>query len=121
MSALVLILTHTHRNPALHLPIPAVLPALHELGIHSLMVEGGAQVIASFFATSSVVDSVIVTVAPTFVGADGVGYGLPLGVVCFSLPFSLFRSRIRICLVSRLPIRHHRNAGKRCRGSIYRN
>lgn len=74
---------HTPRNLAPQLPIPAVLSALHELGMHSLMVEGGAQVIASFFAATSVVDTVIVTVAPTFVGADGVGYGVPLEVVCF--------------------------------------
>jgi 2,5-diamino-6-(ribosylamino)-4(3H)-pyrimidinone 5'-phosphate reductase len=73
----------TPHNLALQLPIPAVLSALHELGIQSLMVEGGAQVIASFFAASSAVDTVIVTVAPTFVGANGVGYGVPLGVVCF--------------------------------------
>jgi 2,5-diamino-6-(ribosylamino)-4(3H)-pyrimidinone 5'-phosphate reductase len=40
------------------------------------MVEGGARVIRSFFAasaSSSLVDSIIVTVAPIFVG-DGVGY-----------------------------------------------
>jgi len=56
---------------------------LHELGMRSLMVEGGAQVIASFFAATSVVDTVIITVAPTFVGADGVGYDVLLGVVFF--------------------------------------
>ena len=49
------------------------------------MVEGGATVIKSFLssATSSsetssasgLVDIVIVTVAPVFVGASGVGYG----------------------------------------------
>jgi 2,5-diamino-6-(ribosylamino)-4(3H)-pyrimidinone 5'-phosphate reductase len=49
------------------------------------MVEGGARVIQSFLAESTskeghsastrVVDSVIVTVAPVFVGDDGVGYG----------------------------------------------
>jgi 2,5-diamino-6-(ribosylamino)-4(3H)-pyrimidinone 5'-phosphate reductase len=47
------------------------------------MVEGGAQVIGSFFEIASspgsekpLVDRVIVTVAPTFVGQDGIGYGL---------------------------------------------
>jgi 2,5-diamino-6-(ribosylamino)-4(3H)-pyrimidinone 5'-phosphate reductase len=47
------------------------------------MVEGGAQVIESFLAESSkgVIDTVIVTVAPTFVGVDGVGYAAPLGML----------------------------------------
>jgi 2,5-diamino-6-(ribosylamino)-4(3H)-pyrimidinone 5'-phosphate reductase len=55
------------------------------------MVEGGAQVIESFLAESSrenpsgVIDTVIVTVAPTFVGVEGVGYGVPLGMVCILL------------------------------------
>lgn len=57
--------------------IPALLRKLRELGVRSLMVEGGARVIQSFFNESQakVFDSVIVTVAPTFVGEDGVGYG----------------------------------------------
>jgi 2,5-diamino-6-(ribosylamino)-4(3H)-pyrimidinone 5'-phosphate reductase len=46
------------------------------------MVEGGARIIASFFAEStsgsSVIDSLIVTVAPTLVGAEGVDYGTQL-------------------------------------------
>lgn len=62
--------------------IPEMLKALKEHGIRSLMVEGGARVIQSFLAesqsSSHVVDRVIVTVAPTFVGADGVGYGANL-------------------------------------------
>lgn len=59
-----------------HLPIPAILSTLHALGIQSMMVEGGAQVIRSFFEESSVIDTIIVTVAPTFVGANGLGYGV---------------------------------------------
>jgi 2,5-diamino-6-(ribosylamino)-4(3H)-pyrimidinone 5'-phosphate reductase len=45
------------------------------------MVEGGAQIIGSFLAESSVVDTVIITVAPTFVGVNGSGYAVPLGMV----------------------------------------
>ena len=47
------------------------------------MVEGGASVIKSFLDASQggVVDTIIVTVAPTFVGEDGVGYGVQLGEV----------------------------------------
>lgn len=47
------------------------------------MVEGGAQVIASFFAADSLskeraIDTVIMTVAPILVGRGGVDYGLDL-------------------------------------------
>ncbi|KAK7465500.1 2,5-diamino-6-(ribosylamino)-4(3H)-pyrimidinone 5'-phosphate reductase [Stygiomarasmius scandens] len=61
------------------LPLPAVLQHLQGLGICSVMVEGGARVIRSFLsasasASSGLVDSIIVTVAPMFVGEDGVGY-----------------------------------------------
>lgn len=53
-----------------------------------MMVEGGAQVIRSFFEESSVIDTIIVTVAPTFVGANGLGYGVvSLGMVCVFLYF----------------------------------
>ena len=47
------------------------------------MVEGGAQIIQAFLAggqingegeSEPIVDTVIVTVAPTFVGMQGVGY-----------------------------------------------
>ncbi|CAL1694171.1 unnamed protein product [Somion occarium] len=55
--------------------IPVLLTTLRTLGIRSLMVEGGAQVIRSFFAEANSVNTIIVTVAPTFVGNDGVGYG----------------------------------------------
>ena len=68
------------------LPIPAMLSTLYDLGVRSLMVEGGARVIGSFFAETAstgkpVVDTVIVTVAPTFVGAEGFGYTVQLDEV----------------------------------------
>ncbi|MFZ2087578.1 MAG: dihydrofolate reductase family protein, partial [Desulfobaccales bacterium] len=47
--------------------LEALLAKLGEMGITSLMVEGGAQVITSFI-TSRLVDQVIVTVAPVLVG-----------------------------------------------------
>ena len=47
--------------------LTALLAKLGEMGINSLMVEGGAQVITSFI-TSQLVDQVIVTVAPVLVG-----------------------------------------------------
>ncbi|KAH9950862.1 dihydrofolate reductase-like domain-containing protein, partial [Amylocystis lapponica] len=85
--------------------IPALLRTLHDLGIRSLMVEGGARVIRAFLATAgsaseetldessdgsppNLVDMVIVTVAPMLVGANGVGYGS-----------DLLAEKVRICLV----------------------
>jgi len=63
----------------------ALLAQLGELGVSSLMVEGGAQIITSFLA-SRLVDQVVVTIAPLLVGGlrvvDNLGYlslkkGLP--------------------------------------------
>ncbi|PPQ63836.1 hypothetical protein CVT24_009786 [Panaeolus cyanescens] len=61
---------HSHR-----LTVPSILKVLRDLGITSLMVEGGAKIISSFLAESeSLVDTLIVTIAPTFIGDAGVGY-----------------------------------------------
>ena len=64
------------------LSITDVLTKLQELGIRSLMVEGGATVIASFLKSVShpsgipkpLVDTLIITVAPTMVGDQGIAY-----------------------------------------------
>ncbi|KZT72903.1 hypothetical protein DAEQUDRAFT_722532 [Daedalea quercina L-15889] len=62
--------------------IPSLLVRLRELGIQSLMVEGGARVIQSFLGVEArhrnCIDTVIITVAPTLVGNGGVGYGTDL-------------------------------------------
>ncbi|KII93624.1 hypothetical protein PLICRDRAFT_102039 [Plicaturopsis crispa FD-325 SS-3] len=66
------------------LSISSILTKLREAGIMSLMVEGGARIINAFLSEAalssrggtSIVDTLIVTVAPVFVGSDGVGYGL---------------------------------------------
>ncbi|KAF8591946.1 dihydrofolate reductase [Ramaria rubella] len=55
-----------------------VLTTVRNLGIHSLMVEGGQRIISSFLShvdkdAKPVVDIVIVTVAPTLVGTAGIG------------------------------------------------
>ena len=52
-----------------------MLHTLHSLGIRSLMVEGGAQIIDAF-ARSGLVDRLVVTVAPVVVGSEGIGYTL---------------------------------------------
>jgi 3,4-dihydroxy 2-butanone 4-phosphate synthase/GTP cyclohydrolase II len=47
--------------------LPALLECLASQGINSLMVEGGAQVIASFLS-QRLADQVVVTIAPLFLG-----------------------------------------------------
>jgi 3,4-dihydroxy 2-butanone 4-phosphate synthase/GTP cyclohydrolase II len=47
--------------------LAALLQKLGEMGVHSLMVEGGAQVITSFLG-SRLVDQIIITIAPVLVG-----------------------------------------------------
>jgi 2,5-diamino-6-(ribosylamino)-4(3H)-pyrimidinone 5'-phosphate reductase len=51
-----------------------VLDALHKDGIQSVMIEGGGYVINSLLepANHELVDSVIVTIAPTWLGRGGV-------------------------------------------------
>ena len=49
------------------LDLAVVLDCLGELGVESLMVEGGGRVIASFLA-QSLVDLVVLTIAPVFIG-----------------------------------------------------
>ncbi|KAF9881832.1 hypothetical protein CkaCkLH20_00978 [Colletotrichum karsti] len=53
---------------------PSILSALHAEGLHSVMVEGGGQVINSLLHPSyqQLVDTVIVTIAPTWLGRGGV-------------------------------------------------
>lgn len=48
---------------------------LQDMGVKSLMVEGGASVISSFI-NSGVVDRLVVTVSPTLVGDEGVPYNV---------------------------------------------
>ncbi|KAG2755392.1 bacterial bifunctional deaminase-reductase [Suillus brevipes Sb2] len=61
--------------------IPNLLKVLYNLGIKTLMVEGGATIIGSFLAEpartqpNAIIDTLIVTIAPTLVGNDGIGYG----------------------------------------------
>jgi 3,4-dihydroxy 2-butanone 4-phosphate synthase/GTP cyclohydrolase II len=54
-------------SPAGGLDLNALLRTLAEMGVDSLMVEGGARVIASFLQ-SGLVDQVMLTVAPVYVG-----------------------------------------------------
>ncbi|EME45995.1 hypothetical protein DOTSEDRAFT_147844 [Dothistroma septosporum NZE10] len=50
----------------------AILRALKRKGIQSVMIEGGATIINALLALPDVVDAVIITIAPTFLGQGGV-------------------------------------------------
>lgn len=70
--------------------IPNLLKVLYNLGIKTLMVEGGATIIGSFLAEpartqpNAIIDTLIVTIAPTLVGNDGIGYGEKLSATQIS-------------------------------------
>ena len=55
------------QSPDGRIDLPAMLNDLFESGIKTLMVEGGAQVITAFLR-ENLVDQVIITIAPVFVG-----------------------------------------------------
>ncbi|KLO20088.1 bacterial bifunctional deaminase-reductase [Schizopora paradoxa] len=57
------------------LSIKRLLLELQDMGVKSLMVEGGASVISSFIG-SGLVDRLVVTVCPTLVGDEGVAYNV---------------------------------------------
>ena len=81
--------------------IPTIVHHLRQLGIQSLMVEGGAQIIRSFLrahSTHPIVDNLIITVAPTFIGKDGVGYELDRDIVnlAFQRSFPLGRDTVMV-------------------------
>lgn len=64
-----------------HIPLPLhdgrfswteILSTLHSRGIKSVMIEGGASVINDVL-TQRIADIIIITIAPVFLGRDGVG------------------------------------------------
>jgi riboflavin biosynthesis pyrimidine reductase len=75
------------------LSLPTLLQVLHERGIHSVMVEGGARVLASF-VRQGLADRLIVTVAPRLVGglpalSDTGPFQPPIrleNVACYPMP-----------------------------------
>jgi 3,4-dihydroxy 2-butanone 4-phosphate synthase/GTP cyclohydrolase II len=54
-------------GPDGRIPLPALLECLAGQGVNSLMVEGGAEVLAAFLA-QRLADQAIITIAPLFVG-----------------------------------------------------
>ncbi|EIE88327.1 riboflavin biosynthesis protein RibD domain-containing protein [Rhizopus delemar RA 99-880] len=53
------------------IPLPSVLELLRTLGIKSLMIEGGAKIIQSCLK-SQAYNQLVITVAPRFIGKDGI-------------------------------------------------
>jgi len=62
------------RNPISHgsMSWRSILQALRQQGLRSVMIEGGATVINALLAEPELVDSVILTIAPTWLGRGGV-------------------------------------------------
>ncbi|KAG2233168.1 hypothetical protein INT48_005006 [Thamnidium elegans] len=54
-----------------HLPLPQVFKLLKTHGIQTLMIEGGSKIIQSCLSSDSF-DQLIITIAPMFMGKDGV-------------------------------------------------
>lgn len=58
-------------NASGSIDLPLLLAALHKRGVRSIMVEGGARVLAAFLS-QRLADAVVVTIAPRFVGGVSV-------------------------------------------------
>lgn len=59
-------------SPDTSFDFDALFSALAQRGLKSVMVEGGAQIIAQLLALPQLVDSLVVTVAPVYFGTGGV-------------------------------------------------
>ncbi|KAL1975700.1 hypothetical protein VTN31DRAFT_4092 [Thermomyces dupontii] len=70
------------RPPGWRLRWQAILHALTAEGIRSVLVEGGGRVLSDLLSAehAQFVDSVVVTLAPTFLGAQGVGVAPAPGI-----------------------------------------
>ena len=84
------------------LSLPVMLGCLAEMGVSSLMVEGGARVITSFLE-AGLVDFVVLTIAPLFLGGlRGVGWEPILAQQNDENLPSLFPRRLREVGIERL-------------------
>src|SRR5690606_29404159 len=54
-------------TPAGQVQLTAAMATLVQLGLHSVMVEGGARILTAFL-TAQLVDSMVITIAPTLLG-----------------------------------------------------
>ncbi|KAJ7109951.1 dihydrofolate reductase-like domain-containing protein [Mycena epipterygia] len=95
-----------HTPPDTH----ALLALLRAEGVNTLMVEGGARVISSFFNAPGCVDTLLVTTAPVLVGAAGVGWAVERPIaqvrpVFFRVPTSLPFLRVSFSAFCRSDLR----------------
>jgi riboflavin-specific deaminase-like protein len=94
-----------------HINLHAAMAALHERGIRSLMVEGGASVITAFLRTG-LADAVVLTVAPVFVGGyNAVGWQGGAGGMPFPHIDSLHSRQLGNELIVWGRLRYHDAAG----------
>jgi riboflavin biosynthesis pyrimidine reductase len=76
------------------LSLPTLLAKLADLGIDSLMVEGGSRVITSFL-TSRLADQFVITIAPLFLGGlPAVQLPLPDGLTILPTPYDIGYDRL---------------------------
>lgn len=74
--------------------MPTLLTRLADLGIDSLMVEGGSRVVTSFL-TSRLVDQFVITIAPLFLGGlPAVQLPLPDGLTILPTPHDMGYDRL---------------------------
>ena len=83
------------KSPCVHTEISWVLPQLEKLGIHSLLVEGGAKVHASFLK-SKLVDKIYLFLAPRILGNEGLSWCGALGIerLVDTLNFKIVRTEM---------------------------
>ena len=83
------------RSPGVHAEISWLLPQLEKLGIHSVLVEGGAKVHASFLK-SKLVDKIYLFLAPRILGDEGLSWCGALGIekLIDTLNFKIIRTEI---------------------------
>lgn len=82
-------------SPGVRAEISWLLPQLKKLGIHSVLVEGGAKVHASFLK-SKFVDKIYLFVAPRILGDEGLSWCGALGIenLIDTLNFKIVRTEI---------------------------
>ena len=82
-------------SPGVHAEISWLLPELEKLGIHSVLVEGGAKVHASFLK-SKLVDKIYLFLAPRILGDEGLSWCGALGIekLIDTLNFKIIRTEI---------------------------
>ena len=69
--------SHETEDATPQIPWKAIFETLKKAGINSVMIEGGATVISALLQRPDLVDAVIITIAPTWLGQGGVSVSPP--------------------------------------------